>query len=103
MFILCQGGCNDISPVLKVITSLIKLISIVGPAILLIIAIYHVISLIIYKVKKKKAKVNHLKRAISSLIVVVVLFVVFTSGGMILEKIIPYDYDDQAQCWCNDK
>lgn len=104
MFILCQGGCNhDITPVLKLIIASMKLISRIGPVILFIIALYHIISLIIYKVKKKKAKVNHLKRAISSVIVGIVVFVVFIAGAMIIDQVIPYEYDDQAQCWCNDK
>ena len=104
MFILCQGGCNhDITPVLKLIIASMKLISRLGPVILFIIALYHIISLIIYKAKKKKSKVNHLKRAISSVIVGIVVFAAFALGGMIVEKLIPYEYDQWNDCWCNDK
>jgi L-asparagine transporter-like permease len=104
MFILCQGGCNnDITPVLRFVKNMVNLIKIIGPAILLIIAAYHIISLIIYKAKKKKSKVNHLKRAISSVVVGIVVFAAFALGSVVLDKVIPYEYDKDAQCWCNDK
>ena len=102
MNILCIGGCdNDLTPLLKLIKNVFHLIKILGPIILLIVAVIFLIRWATNKSKKDKPKKNYLKKAISTFIIAVVVFAGFSLGEYVLFKILPYDYDTKAQCWCS--
>jgi amino acid permease len=95
--ILCQGGCNDLSPVISLIINIIKLMRILVPAIFIAMSLFNYILPLIDKKKKSKERT---KSAIKDLIVGMVVLIVLSVGLIIFEKVTQNTWDNKAQCWC---
>ena len=105
VFFLCAGGCSDdISPVLRLVSSLIKAIGILGAALFVVIALYYVLIWILSANKRKNMSGKSLvKKVLKYLIIAVVIYLVSILLNLALGLVLANgkDFDLGAQCWCS--
>ncbi len=97
LVILCQSGCNDLSPVIALVLNIIKLMRILVPALFITMSLFNFILPLIDKKKKSKERT---KKAIKHLIIGMVVLIVLSVGLLIFDKVAHNTWDNKAQCWC---